>query len=145
MGNLDAKNYAKREATPRNMIPPREVSGSVVVGYDEYTVASADEIAAADVIRTGIRIPKGARILGGRFVCPATGATGQFDAGILGGDTDGLIDGADPGAAAVNSELNGALVGQVVAADSDVILTCAELTADAGTKTIQIWVYYSLP
>lgn len=144
MSDLYATNYTKRDRNvPRDFIPPKDVSGNILISRDEYAVASTDEVTSGDIIYTGIRIPKGARIIDAGMQMPATGATGKFKMGIV-GDDDGLIAEIDPGAANafVRADALSTLVGDAAAADMDIIITCTETTADAGGKTLQAWVLF---
>jgi len=98
---LTLENYS----TQLTQIPPSETQahtplnaneyrGRVRMSYFDFTVPTGDVAIAANV---GLcKIPKGARILGGRFTCDIdfSVATGTLDIGIMGADLTGFIDAA---------------------------------------------------
>lgn len=145
-------NATKRDQTvPSVKLDPGQNRGSVRVLYDEYTVDTADEFGTSGLVKA-MKIPKGATLIGGRVVCPATGATGIFNIGwaaseaedsdgnaLEAADDDGIFALIDPGAAAVDSDLI-ASAGFMKKFDAEVQveIDCTEATADMGTKKIQL-------
>lgn len=144
MADLNAKNYkAAYVDIPSNKIPPAEVSGGVMVAYDEYEQAGA-AIALNDVIKLGIVIPKGARILEAVLKCPSMGTTGIFSLGTA-ADADSLLVNADAGGQAVKAVTTAAAVdlGKELAEETAYQLLVTEAADAAGGKKIQVWVTYS--
>jgi hypothetical protein len=80
MPTYDGLNYAKVVALPSEKIPPGQAAGVTFSAYDEYT--STANLVAADIIRTGIKIPKGAKVVKVAVVSPTNGGT--VSAGITG-------------------------------------------------------------
>lgn len=152
MASLYATNYTKRSVNvPADPIPPREVSGKVVIAYDKYSLAdgATGDITSGDIIYTGIRIPKGARILDAGFNAPACGSAGKFKMGIS-GDDDGLVAEIDPGAAKVFKRADelSTLIGTVsTTADRNILWTCTETSVhnSVTSRYIEGWVMYSMP
>lgn len=143
-------NATKRDVTvPSVKIPANESYGRVRFVYDEYTVDTADEFGTSGLINC-MKIPKGAKLVGAQVVCPATGATGIFDigwaadaAGVVTADADGIFAGIDPGAAAVNSNLLAAAGAfKTFDAEVQVQIDCTEVTADMGTLTIKLGLFF---
>lgn len=145
-------NATKRDQTvPSVKLDPGQNRGAVRVLYDEYTVDAADEFGTSGLIKAMV-IPKGATLIGGRVICPATGATGIFDIGwaasaeldssgnaVVAADADGIFAQIDPGAAAVDSDLIAAAgFMKKFNAEVQVEIDCTEATADMGTKKIQL-------
>lgn len=150
MANYYSSQYAAAyQSNPSSKIPPGDQSGTIKSLYMSYTVPTADELATTDTLYLG-KLPVGARVLGGKIKCPATGATGIFNVGyqangVDADDLDAFVVGADPGAAAVYADLAGDGLGKKFAAETTVVLTPTEITADMGTKTVQVWIFYSTP
>lgn len=148
-------NYAKEVSNPPVALASQQSYGRVRFAYDEYTVDSADEFGTSGLIKL-MKIPKGARLVDAHVVCPATGATGIFDVGwaasaeLSGGvalelaDADGIFAGIDPGAAAVDSRMAGTVAGwnKTFAAEVQVQADCTEATADMGTLTFKLAIFY---
>lgn len=151
MGNIDMVNYAKREADPRNFIPPKEISGGVHVAFDQITRAdgASGDVTSGDILRSAIVIPKGCRILDCGIRANLFGNAGKFKMGIS-GDDDGLVAEIDPGAAVVFKRADelSTLVGTVdETADRTVIITCTETSVHNGAtgRFIYAWVLFSMP
>lgn len=148
-------NYAKEVSVPPVALAAQQSYGRVRYAYDEYTVDAADEFGTSGLIKL-MKIPKGARLIDARVVCPATGATGIFDIGwaasaeLSGGsaveaaDADGIFVGIDPGAAAVDAKMAGTVNGfnRTFAAEVQVQADCTEATADMGTLTLKLGIFY---
>lgn len=131
---------------PSEKIPTGDQSGDVKHMYMSYTVPSADELLTTDTLFLG-KIPAGSRVIHGTVRCPATGATGIFNIGyqangVDAADLDAFVVGADPGAAAVYANANGAGVSKEFSVETNIVLTPTENTADAGTKTVEFWIMY---
>jgi hypothetical protein len=150
MANFYGAQYTQAfRDVPSSKIAAGDVSGVVKSLYMSFTCPTADELATTDTLYLGV-LPAGARVLGGKIKCPATGATGIFNVGyqangVDAADLDAFVVGADPGAAAVAAEVAGDGVGKKFSAATTVVLTPTEITADMGTKTVQVWLNYSTP
>ena len=147
MTDLYGSNYTKAYVNmPSEKAGKGEYNGHVKILFDEYVVPTANELATADFIYLG-KLPKGARVLGGKVKTDAAGATGIFDIGYLANgvdaaDADAFAASVDPGAAAVLQELNGAAIGKKFEAETTVLIDVTEVTADAGGDRIQVWIEY---
>lgn len=145
MANKYSSNYqAAYVDVPASKIPPGEQSGDVKTMYAEYVADG--ELAVADVLYLG-KLPKGARVVGGRIICPASGITGIFDVGYLANgvdaaDADAFVVAADPGAAAVSADIAGAGLGKKFEAETTVVLDPSEVTAALNGLTIKFWLHY---
>lgn len=133
---------------PQEKIAPGDYAGSIKSIYSSFTVPAADELATTDTLFLA-KLPPGARLLDCKVKCPATGATGIFNIGyqangVDAADLDGFVVGADPGAAAVYAAGAGAGLGKKFTVETNVVLTPTEITADAGTKTVEFWMLYSV-
>ena len=73
MANLDTINYAKQIAVPSVKIAPGQVKGELWCSYDQFT--STANFATTDVLRTGIKIPAGAKVHFLQYVSPTNGGT----------------------------------------------------------------------
>ena len=146
-------NATKREnQEPTAKIPANENYGRVRVLYDSYTVDAADEFGTSGIIKC-MKIPKGARLLDAAVVCPAVGANGIFDIGWAAGATateaavgDGIFDGIDPGAAAVDARMLGTVGGwnKTFNEEVEVQIDCTEATANMGTLTIKLMLFIAV-
>jgi hypothetical protein len=152
MANFNAVNYNLAYiAEPVEKIDVVEHKGKVRRMYDSYTVPSADELAENEDIAF-FKLPANAKIVDARLIAPATGATGQYDIGWLDNGTDaanltGIFDGntqGDVGFGAVDVKLLGTSAGfnKSFSAETEIVLTCGEVTADAGGDLIQLELYY---
>jgi len=147
MTDLYGSNYTKAYVNkPSEKAGTGEYNGHVKILFDEYVVPTANELATADFIYLG-KLPKGARVLGGKVKTDAAGATGIFDIGYLANgvdaaDADAFAASVDPGAAAVLQELNGVAIGKKFEAETTVLIDVTEVTADAGGDRIQVWIEY---
>lgn len=92
MANFDGVNYAKTVAVPSVKISSGLVKGELWVAYDEYTTLA--NFTTADVIRTAIKIPAGAKVHfmaytiptnGGTIIVGIAGATSKYKAGLTAG------------------------------------------------------------
>ena len=132
---------------PSEKVQAKDENGKVRVAYDKYVFSA--EAAVTDVIKL-MKLPKGAKIVDAVVKAPSLGATGIFDLGyeangVDAADTDGFVLSADfGGAAAVKKMSTEAGMFKELGAESQVILTCTELTAAANTKTIEVAVFYVL-
>lgn len=129
---------------PSAKINPGEQSGDVKVLYCDYDAAAEADV--TDVIYLG-KLPAGARVVGGKIKCPATGATGILKIGVLANGVDSADDdafgaGYDPGAAAVEAHLSGAGLGQKFGAETTVVAVPTEITAALTGKKLQVWLEY---
>lgn len=140
---VNGVNATLRANVPSEKVIANQQYGRVRHLYDEYTVDAADEFGTSGLIKM-MKIPKGARVIDARVVCPATGATGIFDIGWAAGaggvelaDADGFFAGIDPGAAAVDAKMVGTRPGwqKTFAEEVEVQIDCTEATAAmAGLK-----------
>ena len=145
MAEILGVNAAKISAGQGSKINKGEVTGRLHMLYDEKTFTA--EVAVNDTIKLGAPLPAGARVVGGKIKCEATGATGIFKVGYQANGVDLVDDDAfatnqDPGAAAVLADLSGAGIGKKFTVATQVEATCTEITAAATGKLFQIWLFY---
>lgn len=151
---VNGVNATLRANVPSEKVAVQQQHGRVRVAYDSYTVDTADEFGTSGLINM-MKIPKGARLVDAHVVCPATGATGIFDIGwaastdaaaTVAADADGIFAAIDPGAAAVDSRMAGTVAGwhKTFAEEVQVQCDCTEATADMGTLTIKLAIFYVL-
>lgn len=145
MAEILGKNAAKIAAGKGEKIEKGEVTGRVHMLYDEKTFTAEAQV--ADTLKLCAPIPQGARVIGGKVICPATGATGIFKIGYQANgedlaDDDAFATGIDPGAAAVAAELAGAGIGKKFNKATQVEATFTEITAAATGKLFQFWLLY---
>lgn len=131
-------------SVPSVKIAPGEQSGEVKLLYAEHLGTA--ELATTDELYLA-KIPAGARVIGGKIICPATGATGIFKVGYKANGVDNADDDAfavniDPGAAAVAADLAGAGIGKEFSVETIVSLIPTEVTASFTGKTLQVWLLY---
>lgn len=145
MANKYSSQYQKAYVdVPSAKINPGEQSGDTRIMYAEFVGAA--ELALTDDVYLG-KLPAGARVINGRVICPATGATGIVDIGYLANgvdvaDQDAFVVGADPGAAAVSAAITGAGIGKKFSVETTVVLKPTEVTASFTGKTLQFWLEY---
>lgn len=132
---------------PSEKVPAKEETGKVRLAYDSFVFDA--ELAVNDVIKL-MKLPKGAKVVDAIVKAPSLGATGIFDLGYEANgvdvaDPNGFVSAADFGgaAAAKRMELEDGVFKEM-GAESQVILTCTELTAAAATKKIEVAVFYVL-
>jgi len=144
--------------TPIDKADTNAAHGRVRILSDEITLAA--ELSAGDVIKFGgVKMPKGARLVGARLVSPQLGSgggNGELDMGWEAGangdeaaDADGIFDGVEVGSAVADVDLqdssaaSGAYL-KVFDEAVQIIITANE-TTDAGSgDTIQAHLYYVL-
>lgn len=138
MAALYGVNYTKANiSVPTEILSKGEVSGTVLVSYDEITLAG--NLANADTISL-CRIPKGARVLRVSIVSPTHGTTGAVNIGTAGSAT----------AFASAVAINGGVVNKsfnslaVMSQDAILTLTATAATDDSTGKKIQVAVEYVL-
>lgn len=142
MSNLDTTNYLKinpTDGSPMELINAGDVKGQELVGYDEYTFAA--EAVLADVIRTSMVLPKGARLIGVSAEVPQSGSTqGQFSVNA-GATVVRAAATIDPGAGDVNSYLPAFYENNT---DGELLITlvCAETTDSNDGTTIKCAIHY---
>ena len=131
MAEFDSRQLANSEATPRVKNAPADYGKAIVaVATTPATAAWAQN----DTWNTGIRIPKGSRILrSGRMSHAAFGASVTVDVGVRNADTgavvdvDGIADGLDIASAGVKELDGGSLfaagVANVMTQDVEVYAT----------------------
>lgn len=142
MANIDAVNYAKKNAVPSEKIAPGDANGFLYHAYDEVTLLA--ELAVNDIIRTGIVVPAGARVVEAYVISPSLGATGILQLGTA-ADPDALIAAADAGGQAIKamSDAGAADLEVKLAVDTNYQLKCTEVSASGTGKKIQVAVIYS--
>lgn len=145
MAEILGLNAAKVADAQGAKIDKGEVTGRVRCLYDEKTFAA--EASISDTVKLGAPLPAGARVVGGKIKCPATGATGIFKIGYQANGVDVVDDDAfgvsvDPGAAAVYADLAGAGLGKKFTVATQVEATFTEATASATGVKLQIWLFY---
>lgn len=133
-------NKTKLRAVPSQKIDPGDVSGGVMVCYDEFTLT--EELEVNDIIDLALKVPAGARIVEALAVCPQLGTTGIFTLGRSGATTS-LITSIDAGGQAVIARANGADLGDVMSADTDFYLTATEASDVGVGLKVQVWIMYS--
>lgn len=145
MADFYGSNYTKAYVNvPSEKIPPGEISGDKKIAYDEYTF-DGDVFAQNDIIKLGIKIPKGARVLEATVIAPSLGTTGIFSLGTS-ANPDALVVAADAGGAAVKAQspAGAADLGVELSEDTFYELKCTEATDTADGLKIQVWVEYVL-
>lgn len=157
MATLFGDNATLAESNePAEKINVNAGKGRLRVIYDEITLAA--ELTAADIIKMGAKIPKGAKLYDARLISPqlgSAGGAGELDLGWAAGingdeaaDADGIFDGVEVGSAAASVKLQddgaaGAL-GKEFAEEVQIQLTANE-TTDAGIgDKIQLFLYFAL-
>lgn len=151
MANINAVNKALRASVPSQKVASGEYNAYSSFAYDEVTLAA--ELAVNDTITTGIKIPKGARIIAAGIKSPSLGATGILSLGTVvdgallsTGDADSLLAIADAGGQAVVAGIDAASVDHLKEQTSDVVVyaTCTEITAAGTGKKIQFWAEFAM-
>ena len=138
MAALYGVNYTKANiSVPVEIIAKGEVSGTVLVAYDQITLAG--NLADADKISL-CRIPKGARVLRVSIVSPTHGTTGSVNIGTAGSATAFASAVAISGGA-VDESYNSL----AVMAQDEILTLTATAATDASTGvTIKVAVEYVL-
>ena len=132
---------------PSEKVPAKEETGKVRLAYDSFVFDA--ELAVTDVIKL-MKLPKGAKVVDAIVKAPSLGATGIFDLGYEANgvdvaDPNGFVSTADFGGAAAAKRMSAEDgVFKELGAESQVILTCTELTAAATGKKIEVAVFYVL-
>lgn len=132
---------------PSEKVKAKEETGKVRLAYDSFVFDA--ELAVTDVIKL-MKLPKGAKVVDAIVKAPSLGATGIFDLGyeangVDAADTNGFVSAADfGGAAAAKRMATEDGVFKEMGAESQVILTCTELTAAATGLKIEVAVFYVL-
>lgn len=161
MATLFADNYKKAYVNkPTEKIPTGEVSGGIKFAYDEITLSPVGQtgtttIALNDVIKTSLRVTKGAKIIdAGIFIPASLGATGIFSLGRAatpGGaaaDPDSLVATVDGGGQAALAKATAASVDLLKDIEEDELmfdLTCTEATpaiAQGAALKIKVWLQW---
>ncbi len=126
--------------------------GRVRRAYAEYTVDAADEFGTSGLINF-FKLPKGARLIDASLIIPSAGGAGIVDIGWDGGadsletaDPNGIFVGADPGAAAVNADLDKTVAGYNHKFLDTVIIQgdISEATTDSGGDSWELEILYVL-
>ena len=160
MATLYADNYKKAYVNrPVEKIPTGEVSGEIKFAYDEITLAPVGQtgtqtVALNDVIKTSLRVTKGAKIIdAGIFIPASLGATGIFSLGraassLNAADPDSLVATADGGGQAALAKATAASVDLLKDIEEDEVmfdLTCTEATpaiAQGSALKIKVWIQW---
>jgi hypothetical protein len=133
MANFDGVNYAKQNAVPSVKSNLGQDKGQLWVSYDEWT--SLANFTTSDVLRTGIKIPAGAKVHYLIYVSPTNGGT----LGI------GIAGAATKYGAALAVSTAGALVPVMVdnanAVEDNVIVTPS--VSATGVGLYKLAMYYS--
>jgi hypothetical protein len=135
MAEFQGVNYAKTASVPSEKIPKGELSGSVMVAYDEY-VALGTEI-AADTIKLMV-LPKGAKVIGVKIA--HDGFDAVMDLGIA-SDANYLGQGS-LGAVAGVSVLAGVGILASLSAETQIIATFGD--APSAGKIMKVAVEFSV-
>lgn len=129
---------------PADKLPIGDYNGRVRMLKFDHTFA-ADVNAIADIVKLG-KLPKGAKVIGGRLYCPSLGTTGIFhwgfaaDAGAVEtADPDAFGVSLDAGGQAVDSTMAGTVGGflKEFAAEVDVQLAFTEASDDAADVVVK--------
>lgn len=154
MATLYGTNATNATQTqPAVNAPVGDYGGRVRMCYDKYPITAA--LGASDVLVFG-RLPKGAKIVEAKVVCPDMGGTGNFkfgyqttDSSLEASDDDAFGTAIDWSGQALAYQL-GATIGfsatgqfKELAADVDVIITLNGVTATTS-GTIHVAVLYVL-
>lgn len=138
MAALYGVNYTKANiSVPVGIIAKGEVSGTVLVAYDEITLAA--NLANADTIAL-CRIPKGARVLRVSIVSPTHGTTGAVNIGT-GSSATAFASAVAINGGAVDKSYNSLAV---MAQDEILTLTATAATTASTGVTIKVAVEYVL-
>jgi hypothetical protein len=129
MPTYDGVNYTKINALPSEKVAPGQAAGVSFTAYDEYT--SLVNLVAADIINTGVKIPKGAKVVRLVVVSPANG--GSVSAGITGTATKYVNAGTAGATTAVHPLVD-------TTAEENVILTIGG--SPSATGTYKVFVEY---
>lgn len=145
MATLNADNYKKAYVNrPTEKIPTGEVSGEIKFAYDEITLTG--EVTAGDVIKTALRVTKGAKVISAGIFAPALTA-GSFSMGR----PASALNVADPDSLIASTSFASAAIARESAASVDLLndiqedeiifeLACT-VTTTAGTgKKIKVWI-----
>ena len=151
MATFYMDNYKKAYVNrPVEKIPTGEVSGESKFAYDEITLPQ-NAIALNDVIKTSLRVTKGAKILDAGILIPASlGTTGIFSLGraassLNAADPDSLVVSADAGGQAALAKATAASVDLLKDIEEDELmfdLTCTEATTAANGLKIKVWIQW---
>lgn len=160
MATLFADNYKKAYVNkPTEKIPTGEVSGEIKFAYDEITLSPVGQtgtttIALNDVIKTSLRVTKGAKIIdAGIFIPASLGATGSFSLGraasnLNPADADSLVVSANGGGQAALAKASAASVDLLKDIEEDELmfdLTCTQATpaiAQGAALKIKVWIQW---
>lgn len=151
MATFYMDNYKKAYVDkPSAKIAPGESIGAVKFSYDEITLGQA-VIALNDVIKTSLRVTKGAKIMDAGILIPASlGTTGIFSLGRAASalnvaDPDSLVVAADAGGQAALAKATAASVDLLKDIEEDELmfdLTCTEATSAANGLKIKVWIQW---
>lgn len=129
MAEYKSKNLVIVENKDLGKIPPGELSGDIQMAYDEYTSAAA--LVAADIIKTGIKLPIGRKIIQVIVVSPTNGGT--VSVGVNGAATK-YVNASAAAATTVHSPIADALT-----AEEDLILTIGGAPSAAGKYKVVVY------
>ena len=136
------KAYVQR---PTVKIAPGEVNGEIKFAYDEITLTA--EVANADVLKTSLRVTKGAKIISaGIFVPTALGAgtfaLGRTAIGAVAADPDSLIAATSFASAGIARESAASVDLLLDIVEDEVMfdLTCSVATTSGTGKKIKVWI-----
>ncbi len=143
MANLDAKNYVLKNSVPSQKVPPFEEKGATYIAYDEITFA-ANVVAANDIIRTGIVVPKGAIIKEAGILSPSLGTAGTFQLGTA-AVPNSLVNAANAGGQAVKGLADAGAVDLLkkMTDDTNYQVKCTVATTAALGLTMKIFVEFA--
>lgn len=141
-------NYKKAYVNrPTDKIPTGEVSGEIKFAYDEITLDA--EVANADVLKTSLRVTKGAKIIAAGIFVPVGLGAGTFALGrtAIGGvaaDPDSLIAATSFAAAGIARESAASVDLLLDIVEDEVMfdLTCSVATTTGVTKKIKVWIQW---
>lgn len=116
------------------------------VVYDTYSASGA--LSANDKIYLG-RLPKGARVKAGRFVCADLGTTGVIDIGYEyvnsadgTSDQDGFFAAVDVHTAAVDSQMAGTAAAYMLELSGDAYIVAKVTTATTAAGALSLLLEY---
>lgn len=147
MATFNMDNYAKAYVNrPSSKVPVGEASGEVKFAYDEITLAS--EVTNGDVIKTALKVNKGAKIISAGIMAPALTA-GSFSLGR----PASALNAADPDSLIAATSFASANIARESAASVDIFneiqedelvfeLACTVTTTAATGKKIKTWIQW---
>ena len=148
MATIYADNYKKAYVNrPAEKIPTGEVSGEIKFAYDEITFTG--EVTAADVIKTALRVTKGAKVIAAGIFVPVGLGAGSFSLGRpasaqTAADPDSLIAATSFASAGIARESAASVDLLLDIVEDELIfeLACTVTTTTATGKKLKVWIQW---